>query len=70
MIVNYSCGYDGCDCKEFYLMYDGYNIQMRCAKKGHYIRCIDKKSYKQLREYDNIKDNTGFDGGSIRINNR
>lgn len=68
MTINYVCSKKGCGCKDFYLMYDGYNIQLRCRDGNHYIRHIGKKSYKDLIKFENVEDRTGFDGGPIRAN--
>lgn len=69
MTIDYVCSKKGCGCMNYYLMYDGYNIQLRCRDNNHYIRHIDKKSYKDLIKFDNVEDRTGFDGGPIRANN-
>lgn len=61
MLYNMKCSRPDCNCREFYLVFDGFNIQQRC-KEGHYNKHISKKVYKQLIDagYEDIEDRTGL----------
>ena len=61
MLYNKKCSNTLCNCREFYMMWDGYNIQLRCLD-GHYNTNLKRNTtYKTMLQYDDVEDRTGFD---------
>jgi len=53
---------DKCGCNEFYMKFDGHNIQLRCAEEGHWLRNIGRNNgdYERFAQYEDVRDDTGF----------
>ena len=65
MLYAKKCSNPRCNCREFYMKWDGYNIQLRCMD-GHYNCNISRKEvYPKMTQYADVEDRTGFDEVSI-----
>ena len=60
MLFNKKCSRPMCQCKEFYMMWDGIHIELRCMD-GHYQKNLSRKNeYPIMLQYEDVEDRTGL----------
>ena len=60
MVYDKKCCNPECTCRQFYMRFTGYHIELRCME-GHYVKNVGReKEYPKLCQFENVIDNTGI----------